>query len=173
MYMCISTRCIIIFIFGSSELDCTDLIFTGIFPALPVCATPQRSISLVSNRHDGRHGIGFLRPSWVRIYVFSFSSSASVTGTKSFSPMMMMNKSETSATRRLFQCTGFGCYQNDISSKFEAYKLPSRNSAEQMQNTHCVFATGKPLLQCHKVAVVAFANCLMQPPACNCDVEHA
>jgi hypothetical protein len=32
--------------------------------------------------------------------------------------MMMMNKSETSATRRLLQCTGFGCYENDVSSKF-------------------------------------------------------
>ncbi|TFY67116.1 hypothetical protein EVJ58_g1850 [Rhodofomes roseus] len=30
----------------------------------------------------------------------------------------MMNKSETSATRRLLQCTGFGLYMNDISSKF-------------------------------------------------------
>jgi hypothetical protein len=32
--------------------------------------------------------------------------------------MMMVNKSETSATRRLLQCTGLGCYMNDISSKF-------------------------------------------------------
>jgi hypothetical protein len=37
---------------------------------------------------------------------------------QSFSPMMMMNKSETSATRRLLQCTSFGCYMNDVSSKF-------------------------------------------------------
>lgn len=31
---------------------------------------------------------------------------------------MMLNKSETSATRRLLQCTGMGLYMNDISSKF-------------------------------------------------------
>ena len=32
--------------------------------------------------------------------------------------MMMLNKSETSAARRLLQCTGLGLYMNDISSKF-------------------------------------------------------
>lgn len=37
---------------------------------------------------------------------------------RSFNPMMILNKSETSATRRLLQCTGFGLYMNDISSKF-------------------------------------------------------
>ncbi|KZT69925.1 hypothetical protein DAEQUDRAFT_668663, partial [Daedalea quercina L-15889] len=35
-----------------------------------------------------------------------------------FNPMMMLNKSETSATRRLLQCTSMGLYMNDISSKF-------------------------------------------------------
>ncbi|KAH9922489.1 uncharacterized protein B0H18DRAFT_1120879 [Fomitopsis serialis] len=38
--------------------------------------------------------------------------------TGSFNPMMMLNKSETSAARRLLQCTGLGLYMNDISSKF-------------------------------------------------------
>jgi hypothetical protein len=31
---------------------------------------------------------------------------------------MMINRSETSAARRLFQCEGMGVYENDISPKF-------------------------------------------------------
>ena len=33
--------------------------------------------------------------------------------------MMMMNRSETCATRRLSQCTGFGVLENDITRKFD------------------------------------------------------
>ncbi|KAJ4488445.1 hypothetical protein J3R30DRAFT_3280347 [Lentinula aciculospora] len=36
----------------------------------------------------------------------------------SFSPMMMVNRSENCATRRLSQCTSFGVSTNDISQKF-------------------------------------------------------
>jgi hypothetical protein len=36
----------------------------------------------------------------------------------SFNPMMMINRSETCATRRLYQCRQFGVYENDISRKF-------------------------------------------------------
>jgi hypothetical protein len=37
----------------------------------------------------------------------------------SFNPMMMVNTSETDATRRLFQCTGLGVSMNDITKKFQ------------------------------------------------------
>ncbi|KAI0634945.1 hypothetical protein C8Q77DRAFT_1216935 [Trametes polyzona] len=36
-----------------------------------------------------------------------------------FSPNMMINRSETCATRKLTQCTDFGVSMNDISSKFQ------------------------------------------------------
>uniref|UniRef100_A0A0W0F0W3 Uncharacterized protein n=1 Tax=Moniliophthora roreri TaxID=221103 RepID=A0A0W0F0W3_MONRR len=39
-------------------------------------------------------------------------------GFPGFSPMMMMNRSETCATRRLCQCTGFGISMNDVTQKF-------------------------------------------------------
>ncbi|KAK7464243.1 hypothetical protein VKT23_006409 [Stygiomarasmius scandens] len=35
-----------------------------------------------------------------------------------FNPMMMLNRSETCATRRLSQCWGFGISMNDVSQKF-------------------------------------------------------
>ncbi|KAF5340504.1 hypothetical protein D9758_014547 [Tetrapyrgos nigripes] len=36
-----------------------------------------------------------------------------------FSPMMMVNRSETCATRRLSQCWGLGVYTNDVTPKFQ------------------------------------------------------
>lgn len=37
----------------------------------------------------------------------------------SFNPMMFVNMSGTCATSKLIQCRDFGCYQVDISSKFD------------------------------------------------------
>ena len=77
--------------------------------------------------------LGFLSAS----YHFAQGESCLTDCTHSWGPHMMINRSETSATRRLLQCTGFCLSMNDISAKFAGphAQTPDLSYVEFMSRT--------------------------------------
>jgi hypothetical protein len=71
----------------------------------------------------------------------------------------MRSTSETSATRRLFQCADSGCYRNDISSKFEGDGVADLSDEEFMARRAIIRQVkdwmesmqGKPSEDIHKI----------------------